>query len=332
MKKIFNIIGNIILIILTIIIELIMIILGSIWTIIKYGLISIVNGIIYIVNFIRNDNLDYVENVSNRFQIVRAVMKKSFKNMQIKRQSFELAKNRLKEFSEIETAVLEIGNVKTQDIFFSHKVTGEELNDKIKIIQDYIIDLNIKNNNVINEFGEIYNTFEALDKEYIASILTTIESVEKTSNDVRIQQDTLKEHNDKLEMQQNKLDAHQIEIEKSIDNISKIITALHKYKEKMDSYDSFEEIDKIYSDYKAMLNVIEEQKKHLQDIEMNNAENTGKLDSLYFLINEEEQITEDATKKYNTIEYLEKKTKYAYLISGGAIGCAIIGLVLILTK
>ncbi|NLK63290.1 MAG: hypothetical protein GX287_07550 [Fusobacteria bacterium] len=252
--------------------------------------------------------------------------------MQIKRQSFELAKNRLKEFSEIETAVLEIGNVKTQDIFFSHKVTGEELNDKIKIIQDYIIDLNIKNNNVINEFGEIYNTFEALDKEYIASILTTIESVEKTSNDVRIQQDTLKEHNDKLEMQQNKLDAHQIEIEKSIDNISKIITALHKYKEKMDSYDSFEEIDKIYSDYKAMLNVIEEQKKHLQDIEMNNAENTGKLDSLYFLINEEEQITEDATKKYNTIEYLEKKTKYAYLISGGAIGCAIIGLVLILTK
>ena len=108
MKKIFNIIGNIILIILTIIIELIMIILGSIWTIIKYGLISIVNGIIYIVNFIRNDNLDYVENVSNRFQIVRAVMKKSFKNMQIKRQSFELAKNRLKEFSEIETAVLEI--------------------------------------------------------------------------------------------------------------------------------------------------------------------------------------------------------------------------------
>ena len=142
----------------------------------------------------------------------------------------------------------------------------------------------------------------------------------------------MKEHNDKLEMQQNKLDAHQIEIEKSIDNISKIITALHKYKEKMDSYDSFEEIDKIYSDYKAMLNVIEEQKKHLQDIEMNNAENTGKLDSLYFLINEEEQITEDATKKYNTIEYLEKKTKYAYLISGGAIGCAIIGLVLILTK
>ena len=173
----------------------------------------------------------------------------------IKRHSFDLAKNRLKEFSEKTEAELEIDKVRTDGGFLGfgdHKVTGYELNRRLETIQEHFIAVNTTNNKVIKEFREVYNAFDILDKDYITSIVANVKAIEKTSNDVRVQQGTLKQHNEKLANQQSKLDAHQAEIEKNVANISKIVTALKVFKEKLEGYKHLTDIDKIWNDCKSI--------------------------------------------------------------------------------
>ena len=177
----------------------------------------------------------------------------------IKRHSFDLAKNRLKEFSEKTEAELEIDKVRTDGGFLGlgdHKVTGYELNRRLETIQEHFIAVNTTNNKVIKEFREVYNALDVLDKDYITSIVANVKAIEKTSNDVRVQQRTLKQHNEKLANQQSKLDAHQAEIEKNVANISKIVAALKVFKEKLEGYKHLTDIDKIWNDCKSIQNEI----------------------------------------------------------------------------
>lgn len=170
--------------------------------------------------------------------------------IEIKRHSFDLAKNRLKEFSEKTEAEFEIGVVETDGfwIFGKHKVTGEEFNTRLETIQRLFIDVNTINNKVIREFREVYYALDALDKDYITSIVANVKAIEKTSNDVRVQQGILKQHNEKLANQQSKLDAHQAELEKNVANISKIVTTLKVFKEELEKYKHLGDIDVIWSD------------------------------------------------------------------------------------
>jgi hypothetical protein len=177
----------------------------------------------------------------------------------IKRHSFDIVKNRLKKFSEKENIKFNIDKVRTEGDFFGlgdHNVTGSELNSRIESIQENFIDINKSNNEIIKEFKEIYNAFDALDKDYITSILANVRAIEKTSNDIRVQQNTLKKHNEKLVTQQNKLDLHQVEIEKNVANISKIVTALRVFKEKLDGYNHLTDIDVIWNECKMIQNKI----------------------------------------------------------------------------
>lgn len=188
--------------------------------------------------------------------------------MMIKRHSFDLAKNRLKEFSERTEAELEIDKVETDGGFLGlgdHKVTGYELNRRLETIQGHFIAVNTTNNKVIKEFREIYNALDALDRDYIASIVANVKAIEKTSNDVRVQQGTLKQHNEKLASQQSKLDAHQVEIEKNVANISKVVAALKLFKEKLESYKHLSDIDKIWNDCQEWHQEISALSGHISD-------------------------------------------------------------------
>lgn len=209
----------------------------------------------------------------------------------VKRHSFDVAKNRLKEFSEKTEAELEIDKVRTDGGFLGlgdHKVTGYELNRRLETIQEHFIAVNTTNNKVIKEFREVYNALDVLDKDYITSIIANVKAIEKTSNDIRVQQGTLKQHTEKLTNQQNKLDAHQVEIEKSVANISKIVAALKVFKEKLDSYKHLTDIDKVWNDCKRIQNeirVVSENitkfsKKAAEDIATTNNKNKALSDQV----------------------------------------------------
>lgn len=210
--------------------------------------------------------------------------------LEIKRHSFDEAKNRLKKFSEKEESELVIRGVETSHFFgfIDHKVTGEELNNRLESIQNHLIYLNTTNNKTIKEFREVYNALDALDKDYITSIVANVKAIEKTSNDVREQQKTLKQHNEKLATQQNKLDTHQTEIDKNIENMKKIITSLKNFKEKLDGFQHLSDIDKIWSDCKTMRNdiqvvsdsIVDLAKKSKNDIETANTKNKALLNQV----------------------------------------------------
>lgn len=181
----------------------------------------------------------------------------------IKQHSFEIAKNRLKEFSENTETKLTLDPVDTDGFFpFSdHRVTGQELNDKLVDIQKHFTTINETNNKIIREFREVYNALDILDKDYITSIIANVKAIEKTSNDVRVQQNILKQHNEKLENQQNKLDIHQVEINKSVESISKIVSALKIFKDKLEEYRHLNDIDQIWRDIENHSSMLAESKK-----------------------------------------------------------------------
>jgi len=209
----------------------------------------------------------------------------------IERHDFELAKERLKEFSELNETELEIDGVKTDGGLFgwgNHKVTGDELNDRLQAIQQHMIDINTTNTKTIKEFKEVYNALDALDKDYIQCILANVKAVEKTSDDIQRQQDTLKKHHEKITEQQGKLDAHQIEIEKNVKNISKVVDTLKKFKDKIDGYQHLDEVDKIWGEC--------------------------------------EKVLDQASK----VSALEKKLKYSYFMAGGALVIAVVEFILVL--
>ena len=100
----------------------------------------------------------------------------------IKKHNFDAAKNRIKEFSEKSDSELNIELVETSGGFLglgNHMVTGRELNERITAFQKYLIDINKINNDTIKEFREVYNTFDILDKDYISSIVASVEAIKK---------------------------------------------------------------------------------------------------------------------------------------------------------
>ena len=115
----------------------------------------------------------------------------------IKTHNFEDAKRRLKEVSEKKIEGFEINIVGTKDKFLflegEHKVTGDEFNSRIIAINQHLTNLHTKTYENNKEFGEVYNALEALDKDYIAVILTSINAIEEVSKHMREEIDTIKE-------------------------------------------------------------------------------------------------------------------------------------------
>ena len=154
----------------------------------------------------------------------------------IKTHDFELAKKGLKEFSQKKADELNIDTVRTDGWFFGlgdHKVTGAELNERLSTIQQNLIDLNTTNNKTIKEFGQVYSALEALDRDYIQAILTSIKATEKTSERIQATQDQIK---------------------KIVNDQKKTLEVLKKFKQKLDGYAHLEDIDKIWIDCQKWYN------------------------------------------------------------------------------
>ena len=208
----------------------------------------------------------------------------------IRKHNFQNAINRVKDYSLKKKKDIEIKSVKTIDegIFFDtdHEVTGYELNEVIKVIQGHLVDINKRNNETVNEFYEIYQAFNYLDTEYVKGILTTIKGLEKTNNDVRIQQEELKKHHKKLADQNNKLEAHQGEIEGIIENINKTVNILKVFKTEIDRLKHLSDIDRLWSNHEQLQEKVENlsndlsnERENLQGYKELSAENIKSIEN-----------------------------------------------------
>lgn len=146
----------------------------------------------------------------------------------IKTRKFDEAKKQLKNFSLTNHDELKLDKVDVSGglfDWFDHKVTGEELNEVIRQVQNNLMKSNALNKKFIEEFGQVYHALEALDKEYIQGILMSIKAAEEASKEAK--------------------DA-QKEINKSIKVQKQTIEVLKNFKEKLDKYEHLEKVDDVW--------------------------------------------------------------------------------------
>lgn len=147
----------------------------------------------------------------------------------LKTHDFELAKNTLRQFTERFNKQIELSRVPTDGGLFNlgnHKVTGGELNGITSQIQSYLISINELSQGIIDEFGEVYKAFEALDKDYIGGILLAIKAAEEVS---------IKEREDRTKIKKNQ------------ERLEKAVAALSLFKEKIDRLEHLTDIDKAWA-------------------------------------------------------------------------------------
>jgi len=205
---------------------------------------------------------------------------------------FDDAKKQLKEFSEIIPSKVDLKTITSHEgIFdwFEHKVTGNELNEITAEIQQLLISINDWITKSIKEFGKVYMALEALDKDYIQSIIIAIRAAEKASNQAKKAAE---------EAQKNTKDiAETIEVQK------KTINVLIQFKSKIDKLEHLINIDDIWCD----------NQKLMEDVESTNS----KMKTL------EEGIDKTNLEYESKINHLAKQMKVSYILAGSSIGIAL---------
>ena len=102
----------------------------------------------------------------------------------INEHDFQEAKSSLQKYVAKNSSELSLPSVPISGGLFNlgdHKVTGYELNNVTNQIQKYFIDINGLAQDLIDEFRQVYNAFEALDKDYISGIVGSIKAAQKVS-------------------------------------------------------------------------------------------------------------------------------------------------------
>ena len=104
--------------------------------------------------------------------------------IEIKKHDFEIAKKRIGDFK-LSNNGNSFARIYEKEFFgfFDHNVTGQEMNKHIDKVQNAFIGVNKYINDIVKEFKEIYNAFDALDKEYINGIIKSLEKAQKAINE-----------------------------------------------------------------------------------------------------------------------------------------------------
>ena len=104
--------------------------------------------------------------------------------IEIKKHDFEIAKKRIGDFK-LSNNGNSFARIDEKEFFgfFDHNVTGQEMNKHIDKVQNAFIGVNKYINDIVKEFKEIYNAFDALDKEYINGIIKSLEEAQKAINE-----------------------------------------------------------------------------------------------------------------------------------------------------
>ncbi|HEM6308931.1 hypothetical protein HO539_05460 [Streptococcus suis] len=249
-----------------------------------------------------------------------------------------------------------------------HVVTGDELNDLTSQIQKNFYNINNTLIKLIKEFGQVYSALEALDRDYIQAIILSIKATEETSKGLQKTQEQIKKivENQRRTLEElkkfkQKIDGyvHLDEIDqlwtyveeqkrylKEIDrigtdqaerletalqdvyNISKRVSAsekdiqnLHKNINKVNGIAHLEDVDNIWTTVKEHSGILTKLEKQNEVTAYSVKKNKEEIN---------ENIVEVVQATNAVIEELTKKVKYAYWIAGGALGLAVIVLILLL--
>ena len=228
-------------------------------------------------------------------------MEKEF-DLQISNHDFNAAKEQLKQFAEQDVKELKFDKVRTHEDIFGlewaeHGVTGKELNSLIEKLQNYFSNVYDRDQKLIKEFGEVYKALEALDKDYIQAILTSVSAIKKTNEKILIEQER---------------------IDKSIDKQTATLVALKQFKEKVSA--QLSEIDS-----SKLVTLIEQLESRVEEIEKSSSIMKDESSEISQLKNELDSVK-------SQVNILSNKLLTSFVLTGIATGFAVVTLIILLMR
>ena len=218
----------------------------------------------------------------------------------ISKHDFDEAKEHLKEFAEQSQDELYFDKVRTHDDFFGfefaeHGVTGSEFNTLVEQTQNYISKFYDNQQTLIEEFGQVYKALEALDKDYIQAILSSVAAIE---------------HNNK------KILKEQARIDKTIEKQKLTLEALKQFKEKFNEEKSKNSI----VEHEERLSTLDDRIVNLEgavsQLPLEPVSHTAEI----------EELRRELKESKEQIQLISNRLLTVFIISGVSIGMLIIAL------
>ena len=228
-------------------------------------------------------------------------MEKEF-DLQVSNHDFNAAKEQLKKFAEQDVEELKFEKVRTHEDFFGvewaeHGVTGKEFNSLVEKVQKYFSKVYDRDQNLIEEFGEVYKALEALDKDYIQAILTSVSAIKKTNEKILIEQER---------------------IDQTIEKQKATLIALKQFKENVSN--QLSEIDS-----SQLIGLIEQLENRVETLEKPSSDLKDESTEITQLKNEL-----DAVK--GQVNILSNKLITSFALTGIATGVAVVTLIILLMR
>lgn len=201
----------------------------------------------------------------------------------IEKADFEKQKEELKSFAEQPATSTELDKFDTDGqwsdfwgggllgVLSGHKVTGEELNSLVTKLQSCFVEINERNRKVIKEFGQVYETFEALDKGYIQGILIGVKSAEKASQEAK---------------------SAQKDIDATIKALQITINKLKEFKDEVKGYHHLQDIDEIWNHHHHLDGYLNDLSKKIREQETNLARQITELSRFKTKIEEQKHMND----------------------------------------
>lgn len=218
----------------------------------------------------------------------------------ISKHDFDEAKEHLKEFAEQSQDELYFDTVRTHEDFFGfefaeHGVTGKEFNTLVEQTQNYISKFYDNQQTLIEEFGQVYKALEALDKDYIQAILSSVAAIDHTNKKI------LKE---------------QARIDKTIEKQAATLQVLKQFKEKFNENNHKEAIE----EHENRLSKLDDRIVSLEDtvsaLPLESVSHTSEI----------EELRKELKESKEQIKLISSRLLTVFIISGVSIGMLIIAL------
>ena len=228
-------------------------------------------------------------------------MEKEF-DLQVSNHDFNAAKEQLKKFAEQDVEELKFDKVRTHEDIFGlewaeHGVTGKELNSLIEKLQNYFSNVYDRDQNLIEEFGEVYKALEALDKDYIQAILTSVSAIKKTNEKILIEQER---------------------IDQTIEKQKATLIALKQFKENVSN--QLSEIDS-----SQLIGLIEQLENRVETLEKPSSDLKDESTEISQLKNELDSVK-------SQLNILSNKLIASFALTGIATGVAVVTLIILLMR
>lgn len=213
---------------------------------------------------------------------------------------FNEAKEHLKEFAEQSRDELYFDTVKTHNDFLGfefaeHTVTGKEFNTLVEQTQNYISKFNLKQQELIEEFSQVYKALEGLDKGYIQAIICNVAAIELNNKKI------LKE---------------QARIDKTIEKQTSTLQVLKQFKEKFNENNHKEAIE----EHKEQLSKLYDRIVSLEDtvsaLPLEPVSHTAEI----------EELRKELKESKQQIQFISNRLLTVFIISGVSIGMLVIAL------